>query len=42
MNQRDLDDFAAEASVMAKLRPHTNVVQFLGITLEPLCIITGK
>jgi len=34
-------EFKSEAAVMKNLRPHVNVVQFLGITSSPqLCIIT--
>jgi len=42
LSEKDLRDFKAEASVMARLRPHVNVVQFLGITSAPapLCIVT--
>jgi len=41
MSPRDLSDFKSEAAVMKRLRPHVNVVQFLGITSSPqLCIIT--
>ena len=38
--QKELDEFEAEMNLMRTLRPHANVVQFLGYTLEPeLCII---
>jgi len=42
MSAKDLADFRAEAKLMASLRPHVNVVQFLGITggQYPLCIVT--
>jgi len=41
VSEKDLLDFKGEAAVMRNLRPHTNVVQFLGITSVPhLCIIT--
>jgi len=41
LSQNELQDFRSEAAVMKKLRPHVNVVQFLGITSTPqLCIIT--
>eukprot|EP01118_Nematostelium_gracile_P005329 TRINITY_DN1677_c0_g1_i1.p1 TRINITY_DN1677_c0_g1~~TRINITY_DN1677_c0_g1_i1.p1 ORF type:complete len:586 (+),score=131.95 TRINITY_DN1677_c0_g1_i1:44-1801(+) len=37
---QEIENFKGEALVMTKLRPHSNVVQFLGITSEPLCIVT--
>jgi len=41
MTPKEIDDFKSEAVVMSALRPHVNVVQFLGITSTPqLCIIT--
>jgi fyn-related kinase len=40
IQQKEIEDFKVEASVMAKLRPHSHVVQFLGITTTPLCIVT--
>jgi len=40
-SENDLQAFRSEAGVMANLRPHSNVVQFLGITSNPkLCIVT--
>jgi len=33
-------DFESEASLMTKLRPHKNVVLFLGVCKDPLCIVT--
>jgi len=39
-SEKELVDFLAEAAIMKRLRPHTNVVQFLGITTKPhLCIV---
>jgi len=35
----DLSDFLAEAEVLMKLRPHSNIVQLLGVCSEPFCII---
>jgi serine/threonine protein kinase len=32
--------FAEEVRLMKKLRPHQNVVLFLGVTLDPICIVT--
>jgi len=41
LTQKELNDFRVEAGVMKSLRPHVNVVQFLGITSSPtLCIVT--
>lgn len=40
VSEKDLDDFKSEAVTMTNLRPHVNVVQMLGICLEPLCIVT--
>jgi len=41
LTQKELQDFKIEAAVMKRLRPHVNVVQFLGITSSPtLCIVT--
>jgi len=42
MNEREMEDFRREAALMKNLRPHVNVVQFLGITSSPhpLCIVT--
>lgn len=35
----ELREFVAEAVLMADLKPHPHVVAFLGICLEPLCIV---
>jgi len=35
-----LADFESEASLMTKLRPHKNVVLFLGVCTQPTCIVT--
>jgi serine/threonine protein kinase len=41
MNPDELAEFRAEAETMKQLRPHVNVVQFLGYTTDPkLCIVT--
>ena len=37
---KGLDEFWKEASLISKLRPHANIVQFFGICLKPLCVIT--
>jgi hypothetical protein len=41
MTQKELEDFKTEALVMKNLRPHVNVVQFLGMTMDPhpLCLV---
>mmetsp|Transcript_19817 Transcript_19817/g.27674 ORF Transcript_19817/g.27674 Transcript_19817/m.27674 type:complete len:892 (-) Transcript_19817:24-2699(-) len=38
-NEKKLSDFLTEADLLMKLRPHTNVVQFQGVCLQPLCLI---
>jgi len=43
LTDKQLEDFKQETSVMAKLRPHRNIVTFLGVCTEPgnpLCIVT--
>jgi len=43
LNSAQMKDFKAEAELMASLRPHTNVIQFLGIATKPgkpPCIVT--
>jgi hypothetical protein len=40
VSAKDMDDFTTEAATMVALRPHVNVVQLLGICLEPLAIVT--
>eukprot|EP01114_Cavostelium_apophysatum_P021359 TRINITY_DN7435_c0_g1_i2.p1 TRINITY_DN7435_c0_g1~~TRINITY_DN7435_c0_g1_i2.p1 ORF type:complete len:454 (-),score=55.97 TRINITY_DN7435_c0_g1_i2:124-1485(-) len=35
-----LKDFLKEADVMRTIRPHKNVVTFLGVCRDPLCIVT--
>jgi tRNA A-37 threonylcarbamoyl transferase component Bud32 len=41
LDEKELDEFKAEAATMQALRPHVNVVQFLGYTTVPqLCIVT--
>lgn len=43
LDQSELQAFQAEAALMARLRPHANVVQFLGVCSQsgsPLCIVT--
>ena len=36
-----IQEFLKEAELMRAIRPHSNVVQFLGICEAPLLIITG-
>jgi serine/threonine protein kinase len=38
-NEKVLVEFWAEASLVAKIRPHVNLVQFLGVCVSPLCVI---
>jgi len=43
LSGKELEEFKGEAALMSKLRPHTNVVQFIGACIrpgEPLCILT--
>mmetsp|Transcript_26441 Transcript_26441/g.29462 ORF Transcript_26441/g.29462 Transcript_26441/m.29462 type:complete len:828 (+) Transcript_26441:169-2652(+) len=35
-----LQDFIAEASKLSQLRPHPHVVQYIGVTQDPVCLIT--
>lgn len=34
-------DFESEAQLLMKLRPHENVISFIGLTLNPISIITA-
>eukprot|EP00027_Filamoeba_sp_ATCC50430_P014974 CAMPEP_0168571928 /NCGR_PEP_ID=MMETSP0413-20121227/17640_1 /TAXON_ID=136452 /ORGANISM="Filamoeba nolandi, Strain NC-AS-23-1" /LENGTH=293 /DNA_ID=CAMNT_0008604899 /DNA_START=154 /DNA_END=1035 /DNA_ORIENTATION=- len=40
VTEENIKEFLLEASLMKKIRPHSNVVQFLGICLHPLVIVT--
>eukprot|EP01119_Soliformovum_irregulare_P012216 TRINITY_DN315_c0_g1_i6.p1 TRINITY_DN315_c0_g1~~TRINITY_DN315_c0_g1_i6.p1 ORF type:complete len:437 (-),score=120.67 TRINITY_DN315_c0_g1_i6:295-1605(-) len=40
MKQDVLKQFVAEVALMKDLRPHLNVVNFLGVCSEPLCVVT--
>jgi len=40
ISQQEKAEFLKEIKVMSRMRPHPNIVQFLGMCLEPLCIIT--
>lgn len=40
VKEQNVQDFLKEAALMKKIRPHTNVVQFLGICSNPLVIVT--
>jgi serine/threonine protein kinase len=35
----DLEEFWKEATLLSKLRPHSNIVTFLGVCLQPFCVI---
>ena len=35
-----MDQFWREAALIAKIRPHSNIVQFFGVCLDPLCLVT--
>ena len=37
---KGLDEFWKEASLISKLKPHANIVQFFGICLNPLCVVS--
>ena len=34
-----MEDFVEEATLFAKIRPHINIVQFLGVCKSPLCAV---
>jgi len=40
MSAKDIEDFIKESEVMASLRPHPNVVHYVGITSSPIVIVT--
>ena len=40
MNEQLLSEFWRECGILSKLRPHVNIVQFLGVCLNPLCIVS--
>jgi serine/threonine protein kinase len=40
MTEEALESFEKEAALMRHLRPHKNVVQLMGITSEPLALVT--
>eukprot|EP01114_Cavostelium_apophysatum_P024652 TRINITY_DN971_c0_g1_i1.p1 TRINITY_DN971_c0_g1~~TRINITY_DN971_c0_g1_i1.p1 ORF type:complete len:622 (-),score=124.93 TRINITY_DN971_c0_g1_i1:30-1895(-) len=43
MNPNELQSFSLEVSVLSNLRPHVNIVQFLGASVElgkPFCLVT--
>jgi len=42
LGEKELEEFQREAKLMKSLRPHVNIVTFLGITSapNPLCIVT--
>lgn len=38
-----MDDFRSEVQVMINLKPHPNIIMFVGAcTLNELCLVTGK
>jgi len=39
LSDAQLEAFSAEADLLSNLRPHRNVVLFLGVCIEPLCIV---
>ena len=36
---KGLEEFWKEVELISKLRPHSNIVQFFGICLNPLCVV---
>jgi serine/threonine protein kinase len=38
-NEKEMEDFQAEVNLLKNLRPHPNVVTFLGITSSPISIV---
>jgi Protein tyrosine and serine/threonine kinase len=40
MTEKSVVEFLAEAKLMKELRPHANVVALLGVSQEPLCLVT--
>ena len=34
-----MNEFWKEVSLVSKLAPHSNIVQFFGICLNPLCVV---
>jgi len=39
-NAKSLEEFEAEGQIMTRLRPHKNVVLFLGVCIDPMCLVT--
>ena len=35
-----LEEFWKEVGFISKLKPHSNIVQFFGICLNPLCVVS--
>jgi len=40
VKQAAIDDFMKEVHLMQQIRPHSNVVQFLGVCMDPLMLVT--
>ena len=40
MNEKSLSDFWSECEILSKLRPYIHIVQFFGVCLNPLCLLT--
>lgn len=40
MSEEQMKKFLHEADLMSKIRPHNNIVQFIGVCREPPVIIT--
>ena len=35
-----MEEFWKEAGLVSNIRPHSNIVQFFGVCLNPLCVVT--
>ena len=35
-----MNEFWREVSLISKLKPHSNIAQFFGICLNPLCVVS--
>ena len=40
MNEKSLSEFWGECEIISKFKPHANIVQFFGVSLNPLCLVT--
>jgi serine/threonine protein kinase len=42
IEENEIESFLKEATLMKEMKPHPNVLQLIGITASPFCIITGN